>query len=173
MDSGGYDRSDEVAGGGDLGRDGYQGAPDRGHRLGRDEELSHGDRLNQDERLRWDSSPGRAGHLSEGDKGGSRGRRQDGMRRVRHMSNWTAAALLAGTGVATVALATHATQTGTTAAASGSSTQGTSVQAGAPHVKGSVVTSGGSGATVTTTKKVVNGKVVVTKVRHAAAWHDN
>lgn len=90
------------------------------------------------------------------------------------MSNWTAAALLAGTGVATVALATHAAQTGTTTTtASGSSTQGTSVQAGAPHVKGSVVTSGGSGATVTTTKKVVNGKVVVTKVPHAAVWHDH
>ncbi len=91
------------------------------------------------------------------------------------MSNWTAAALLAGTGVATVALATHATQTGTgaTTTASGSTTQGTSVQPGAPHVAGSVVTSGGSGATVTTTTKMVNGHLVVTKVRHPAVWHDN
>ena len=161
MNSGGYDRSDGAAGGADPRHDGDQGTPNPGHRLGRDDERSWGDPLGQD-------SP-----LDRGGQGSGRGRRQDGLRRVRHMSNWTAAALLAGTGAATVALATHATQTGTTSTASGSSTQGTSVQAGAPHVKGSVVTSGGSGATVTTTKKVVNGKVVVTKVPHAAVWHDN
>lgn len=103
--------------------------------------------------------------------GGTR-RRSEGVRRVRHMSNWTAVALLAGTGAATVALASQAAQTAGTATTSGYGTQGTSVQRGAPHVHGSVVTSGGSGATVTTTK-LVNGKVVVTKVRHPAVWHDN
>ena len=105
--------------------------------------------------------------------GGGTGRRHEGLRRVRHMSNWTAAALLAGTGVATVALASHATQTAGTTTASSSGIQGTSVRPGAPHVHGSVVTSGGSGATVTTTTKMVNGKAVVTKVRHPAVWHDN
>lgn len=91
------------------------------------------------------------------------------------MSNWTAAALLVGTGATTVALASHAFPVGT---AAGSSTYSTTTAAGAPatsapHVGGSVVTSGGSGATVTTTTHVVNGKTVVTQVRHPAVYHDN
>lgn len=156
MDSERHDPRDEYVGGADEfgagadpgGEANPSGYPHRGHRLDQAESL---------------------------DGGGVRGQRRDGLRRVRHMSNWTAAALLAGTGAATVALATHATQAGTTAtsAASGYSTQGTGAHAAPPHVKGSVVTSGGSGATVTTSTKVVNGHVVTTKVRHPAVWHDN
>jgi hypothetical protein len=103
-----------------------------------------------------------------------RGRaRRDGVRRVRHMSNWTAAALLVGTGAATVALASHALPA-TASTATSYSTQGTTAPGvHAPHVGGAVVTSGGSGATVTTTTHVVNGKTVVTQVRHPAVYHDH
>lgn len=178
---GGSDRrgaSDRLGGSGRTGGGRWRDESDeprRGHRLDAGRE-SVSDRVGAGAAA---SSGGGSGDLDggpgTGTSGGGRGRRQDGLRRVRHMSNWTAAALLAGTGVATVALATHAMQSGTTAttSASGASTQGTAVKAGAPHVGGSVVTSGGSGATVTTTTKVVNGHVVVTKVRHPAVWHDN
>ena len=100
--------------------------------------------------------------------------RTDGLRRVRRMSNWTAAALLVGTGATTVALASHAFPASTSGTATAASGQGTAVQTpSAPHVTGAVATSGGSGATVTTTTRVVNGKTVVTQVRHPAVWHDN
>jgi len=93
------------------------------------------------------------------------------------MSNWTAAALLVGTGATAVALAHNAFPVGTSTA---SSTTGTGVVTAtgahgtsAPQVGGPVATSGGSGVTVTTTTHVVNGKTVVTQVRHVAAYHDN
>lgn len=95
------------------------------------------------------------------------------------MSNWTVAALVVGTGATAVALASHSFPATTSSggsgyATSGSSSQGTSVPgSNAPHVGGSVVTSGGSGATVTTTTHVVNGRTVVTKVTHPAVYHDN
>lgn len=90
------------------------------------------------------------------------------------MSNWTAAALLVGTGATTVALASHAFQPSTSGTATAYTTQGTGVQtASAPHVSGAVATSGGSGATVTTTTRVVNGKTIVTQVRHPAVYHDS
>ena len=107
--------------------------------------------------------------------GPARGRaRNDGIRRVRRMSNWTAAALLVGTGATTVALASHAFPASTSATTTAASGQGTAIQtSNAPHVSGAVATSGGSGATVTTTTHVVNGKTVVTQVRHPAVWHDS
>jgi hypothetical protein len=40
-------------------------------------------------------------------------------------------------------------------------------------VNGPVATTGGSGATVTTTRQVVNGHVVITQVRHPAHYSDN
>ena len=90
------------------------------------------------------------------------------------MSNWTAAALLVGTGATTVALASHAFPASTSGTTTASGAQGTAVQtSNAPHVSGAVATSGGSGATVTTITHVVNGKTVVTQVRHPAVWHDN
>jgi hypothetical protein len=102
-----------------------------------------------------------------------RGRaRTASLRRIRRMSNWTAAALLVGTGAGTAALATHAFPVGTSATTASSATTG-SHGATAPHVGGTVVTSGGSGSTVTTTTRVVNGKTVVTQVRHPAAYHDH
>ncbi len=51
--------------------------------------------------------------------------RRAGIRRVRRMSNWTAAALIVGTGAATAALAHHAVSVGApVAAASSSSSRG-------------------------------------------------
>jgi hypothetical protein len=104
--------------------------------------------------------------------------RRDGIRHARRMSNWTLAALIAGTGAATVALAhqvSHtATAAGTTAAATtGAGTTATAHGASGPHVGHSVATTSGSGVTVTTTTHTVNGKTVVTHVRHVLAYHDN
>lgn len=104
--------------------------------------------------------------------------RTDGVRRVRRMSNWTAAALLVGTGATSVALAHNAFPVGTSTAgstaASGVASTSTAAQGtSGPQVTGPVTTSGGSGVTVTTSTHVVNGKTVVTQVRHVAAYHDN
>ena len=92
------------------------------------------------------------------------------------MSNWTAAALLVGTGATTVALASHALPAGTSASStsSGYAAQGTTASGvQAPHVHGAVATSGGSGVTVTRTTHTVNGKPVVTVVKHAATYRDH
>jgi len=104
--------------------------------------------------------------------------RRDGIRHARRMSNWTLAALIAGTGAATVALAHQAfptaTTAGTTAATTtGTGTAGTAHGASGPQVNHSVATTSGSGVTVTTTTHTVNGKTVVTHVRHVPAYHDN
>ena len=103
--------------------------------------------------------------------------RGDGIRHVRRLSNWTAAALLVGTGAAAVALAHQAIpaaapalQAGTTAAnPSVASRAGTS----GPQVSHSVATTTASGVTVTTTSRTVNGKAVVSQVRSAPANGDN
>ena len=103
--------------------------------------------------------------------------RRDGVRHARRMSNWTLAALIAGTGAATVALAHHAfpsvaatAGTSTTAATGGqAAVNGTS----GPQVSHSVATTSGSGATVTTTTQTVNGKAVIVRTVHPAAYHDN
>jgi hypothetical protein len=102
--------------------------------------------------------------------------RTDGIRHVRRMSNWTAAALIAGTGGATVALAHQAFPHSTTAAATASTTgTGTTAAhaAGGPSVGHSVATTSASGVTTTTTTRTVNGKTVVSHVRHTPAYHDN
>ena len=107
--------------------------------------------------------------------------RRDGIRHARRMSNWTLAALIAGTGAATVALAHHAfpavagpatTAAGATAA-TGTTAGPAAHGASGPQVTHSVATTSGSGVTVTTTKHTVNGKTVVTHVRHVPAYHDN
>ncbi len=103
--------------------------------------------------------------------------RRDGVRHARRMSNWTLAALIAGTGAATVALAHHAfpqvaatAGTATTAATGGqAAVSGTS----GPQVSHSVATTSGSGATVTTSTQTVNGKTVIVRTVHPAAYHDN
>jgi hypothetical protein len=108
--------------------------------------------------------------------------RRDGIRHVRRMSNWTAAALVVGAGSATVALAHQAlpaTAPATAPAASGASAPaGTGAAAAAPGATGprvthSVATTTASGVRVTTTTRTVNGKTVVTHVRHAPAYQDN
>ena len=109
--------------------------------------------------------------------------RRDGIRHARRMSNWTLAALIAGTGAATVALAHQAfpaataagtTAAGTTAAGTtGAGTTATAHGASGPQVGHSVATTSASGVTVTTTTHTVNGKTVVSHVRHVPAYHDN
>ena len=103
--------------------------------------------------------------------------RRDGIRHARRMSNWTLAALIAGTGAATVALAhqafpSAATTAGTSATAAGA-TSATAHGASGPQVSHAVATTSASGVTVTTTTHTVNGKTVVTHVRHVPAYHDN
>ena len=98
--------------------------------------------------------------------------RRDSLRRARRISNWTAAALIAGTGATTVALASHALGVGTsTASSSNSGATSANQGANAPAVNGAVTTSGGSGVTVT--KQVVNGKVVITKTHSGSHNSDN
>ena len=93
--------------------------------------------------------------------------RDDGIRRVRRMSNWTAAALIVGTGAATAALPAAVTSSAATGARAAVTTNGTS----GPQVTHSVATTSGSGVTVTTTH-TANGKTVVTPVRHST-YQDN
>jgi hypothetical protein len=104
--------------------------------------------------------------------------RSDGIRHVRRLSNWTAAALIAGTGAATVALAHQAfpaaaPAAGTTSATAGPGSAATTQGTAGPQAAHSVATTSGSGVTVTTTTRTVNGKTIVTHVRHAPAYHDN
>jgi predicted thioesterase len=42
-----------------------------------------------------------------------------------------------------------------------------------PQVSHSVATTSGSGATVTTSTQTVNGKTVIVRTVHPAAYHDN
>jgi hypothetical protein len=111
------------------------------------------------------------------------GARRDSIRHVRRVSNWTAAALIVGTGAAAAALAHQvfpaaAPAAGTTVSAGGAGTSASGTGASAPGVSGpqvthSVATTTASGVTVTTTTGTVNGKTVVTQVRHAPAYADN
>ena len=109
--------------------------------------------------------------------------RQGSIRRARRMSNWTAAALVVGTGAAAVALAHQsfpaaasavgaagqAGGAGTSAVPAGANPQGAS----GPQVTHSVATTTASGVTVTTTTRTVNGKTVVTQVRRVPAHTDD
>ena len=147
-----------------------------------DSDREHSQREQHDGRvpLPGFGAPGPGGEPAPGRPGGepAPGRR-DGIRHARRMSNWTLAALIAGTGAATVALAHHAFPTataGTTAVATGTTATGTTAGAhgvSGPQVGHSVATTSGSGVTVTTTTHTVNGKTVVTHVRHVPAYHDN
>ena len=123
----------------------------------------------------WEPLPGSSRSALADRTGQSRA---EGLRRVRRMSNWTAAALIVGTGATTLALAHHAFPIAAPAASSASTTTGigtTAVTNGTsgPQVSHSVATTSASGVTVTTTSHVVNGKTVVTHVRHVPAYHDN
>jgi hypothetical protein len=108
--------------------------------------------------------------------------RGPGLKQVRRMSNWTAAALIVGAGAATVALAhqalpgaTSAAGGGTTTGTGAGATTGTGAAAGAtgPKAGHPVATTSGSGVTTTTTTRVVNGKTVVNHIRPLPAYHDN
>jgi hypothetical protein len=125
-----------------------------------------------------DSAPGDPDQRDWASRAQPAANRRDGIRHARRMSNWTLAALLAGTGAATVALAHQAFPTATTAgttasAVTGAGTAATAHGASGPNVAHSVATTTGSGVTVTTSTHTVNGKTVVTHVRHTPAYHDN
>jgi hypothetical protein len=105
--------------------------------------------------------------------------RNEGIRRLRRMSNWTAAALVVGTGATTAALVHNAVPiSGPAAVSTFTTTTGVGPSAGThgtrgPQVSHTVATTTASGVTVTTTSHVVNGKTVVTRVRHVPAHHDS
>jgi hypothetical protein len=104
--------------------------------------------------------------------------RTRGIRHVRRMSNWTAAALIVGAGSATAALAHQALPAAvppasTTSSTTGAGTAATTAGTTGPQATHSVATTSGSGVTTTTTTRTVNGKSVVTHIRHAPAYHDN
>ena len=133
-----------------------------------------------------------------GDPAAPRGTRREGINRARWMSNWTAAALITGTGAAVIALAHNAVPaaapvaapaagaagaapaaTGSPAAGSGAKTHsgaaGGAVAAsqGAPPASHSVATTSASGVTSVTTTNPVTGQKTVTKVRHGGSGSDN
>jgi len=117
-----------------------------------------------------------------GPPGRTRGRR-DSFRKARRMSNWTAAALVVGTGAGAAALAHQsftatapvagtAVQAGGTATSAGS-TGASSQAASGPQATHSVATTTASGVTTTTTTRTVNGKTVVSQVRQAPAQRND
>ena len=105
--------------------------------------------------------------------------RENGVRRLRRMSGWSAAALIVGTGAATVAFAhgfTPAAQAAGPAAAgtsAGTAGASTATAHGGPAVAHSVATTSASGVTTVTTSRTVGGKTVVTHVQRAPAYQDN
>ena len=120
--------------------------------------------------------------LGDPNPAGRRARR-DSIRNARRVSNWTAAALVVGTGATAVALAHQsfpaaAPVAGTAGQAAGAGTSagtaGANPQtASGPPVSHSVATTTASGVTVTTTTHTVNGKTVVTQVRQVPAHADD
>ena len=118
-------------------------------------------------RLPESGGPAPAGH--------ERGRR-DGIRHARRVSNWTAAALIAGTAVTAVGLAYQARPVQVPAARIAVQAAGPSACAqggNAPQVTHSVATTSASGVTTTTATHAVNCKTVVTQVRNVPAGEDN
>lgn len=102
--------------------------------------------------------------------GRTRGRR-DGIGQARRVSNWTAAALIVGTGAAAVALAHQAAPAARTAVQAAGPVA--CAQAGnAPQVTHPVATTSGSGVTTTTTR-TANCQTIVTQVRNVPAREDD
>ena len=105
--------------------------------------------------------------------------RENGVRQLRRMSAWSAAALIVGTGAATAAFAhgftPPAQAAGPAAAGTSSGTAGASAASahGGPTVSRSVATTSASGVTTVTTTRTVGGKTVVSHVRRAPAYQDN
>jgi hypothetical protein len=107
--------------------------------------------------------------------------RENGVRHLRRMSAWSAAALVVGTGAATAAFAhayAHPAQVAGPATAAGTSGTGAAgapgQSASGPGVSHSVATTSASGVTTVTTTRTVGGKTVVTHVRQGApAYQDS
>jgi hypothetical protein len=107
--------------------------------------------------------------------------RDNGIRQLRRMSAWSAAALIVGTGAATAAFAhgfmpaapaAGSTATGMSSGTSGPGAAATNGASG-PTVTHSVATTSASGVTTVTTTRTVGGKTVVTHVQRAPAYQDN
>jgi hypothetical protein len=93
---------------------------------------------------------------------------RDGLRPARRVSNWTAAALIVGSGTAAVALAHQAFPAAAPTASgplAGAGAPAGAPAAGAPQVTHSVATTSASGVTTITTTRTINGKTIVTQVR--------
>ncbi len=111
------------------------------------------------------------------------GIQRDTIGRARRVSNWTAAALIAGTGAAALALAHQAfpatapasgtVASGAVASGAGTGSAASTRGASGPTVTHSVATTSASGVTTITTTRTVNGKTTVTQVRNAPAHGDN
>ena len=123
----------------------------------------------------------RAGRVRLPESGGpapsgrTRGRR-DGIRHARRVSNWTAAALIAGTAAGAVGLAHQALPAQVPAARTAVQATGPSACAqgrNAPQVTHSVATTSASGVTTTTTTHSANCRSVATQVRNIPAREDN
>jgi len=100
------------------------------------------------------------------------------LRGIGYAASLVAAALIAGTGAATIALAHNAVpsavpQAGTTSATTGTGAAAPAHGSGGPQVTHSVATTSGSGVTMTTTTHTANGKTVISRTRHAAPHSDN
>jgi hypothetical protein len=122
--------------------------------------------------------PGSGGSGPADPDGEPAAQRTSGIRHVRRVSNWTAAALIVGTGAATVALAHQAFPAAAPTAGAASVMTGAGATASTPGATGPqathpVATTSGSGVTVTTTTRTASGKTVVTHVRHVPAYHDS
>jgi hypothetical protein len=108
--------------------------------------------------------------------------RENGVRQLRRISAWSAAALVVGTGAATAAFAhgfTPAAQVAGAAAAAGGGGAAAGVTGGTAHntigpvVSHSVATTSGSGVTTVTTTRTAGGRTVVTQARQGGGYQDN
>jgi hypothetical protein len=105
--------------------------------------------------------------------------RENGIRQLRRMSAWSAAALIVGTGAATAAFAhgftPAARATGPAVAGTSGGAAGASAATahGGPAVTHPVATTSASGVTTVTTTRTVSGNTVVTQVQRPPAYQDN
>lgn len=104
----------------------------------------------------------------------------DRYRRARRRSRLASGALIVGSGAAAVTLAYHLVPpapppVGTVASTGGVGTTTVSSTGTGPQVTHTVATTSASGVTTYTTSQVVNGRTVVTHVRHVStsSYHDD
>lgn len=102
------------------------------------------------------------------------GAREHGLRQLRHLSNWTLAALVAGVGVTTALLEQAATRTATAPPATAPATTARPAATGtAPHVSTPVATTTASGVVVPAASSGAAGRAPVNTSGHAAWGGDS